>query len=84
VASFGAHAIARLTTNTLSRVHDSHYFAFNFVIVFIFVNDFTVFVEGDEGHDTSTTSFEATTAAEALVLDDFFQILGGPGFAPKG
>jgi hypothetical protein len=84
VTVFWTNAIARLAANALSRVHDGHDFAFYFIIIFVFINNLTVFVQGDEGHDTSTTGFEAAATAEALVLDDFFQILGGPGFAPEG
>jgi hypothetical protein len=67
VTPFGTHAIAGLATNAVLSLDDRHHFAFNFIVIVVFIHDFAFLIQRNEGHNAAATRFETPTAAQTRI-----------------
>jgi hypothetical protein len=83
MTAFGTDAIASLAANAVFGVDYGHDFTLNFIVVFIFVNDFALIIQGNQGHHAPSTGFETAPAAQARVPGNFLKKLRSPGISSK-
>lgn len=82
ITVLGAGARTGFTPNTVFLILNRHHFAFNFFLFFVF-DEFTVFVQGTQEQDISSTGFEASTTPNTFGLIDCRDKLGDPMLVSK-